>query len=180
MTTRRQKTSRFGDVTADDVAPRLTITMDVPEVIDLRSDPEGSSLGQVISSEQALALRPHLEDPTRLTNGALHPRYAEWIVSRSWAEQHPLSEYLIQPKYLDRVTDDRGYFDRQRVNRALGPSGSKSWLADGPLPTKACHSWLSCSALPWRRCRRSSTKSERLGTTTGQWLIAAASCRTSS
>jgi len=137
MTTRRQKTSRVGDATADDVAPRLTITVDVAEVIDLRSDPEESSLGQVISSEQALALRPQLEDPTRLTNGALHPRYAEWTVSRSWAEQHPLREYLTQPKYLDRLTDDRGYFDRKRVNRALGPSGSKSWLIDGPPPTKA-------------------------------------------
>lgn len=137
MTTRRQKTSRVGDVTADDVASRLTITVYVAEVIELRFDSEESSLGQVMSSEQALALRPQLEDPTRLTNGAPHPRYVEWIVSRSWAEQHPLSEYLTQPKYLDRVTDDRGYFDRKRVNRALGPSGSKSWLVDGSLPTKA-------------------------------------------
>ena len=38
---------------------------------------------------------------------------------------------------MDLLTDERGYFDRKRVNRVLGPSGSKYWLIDGPLPTKS-------------------------------------------
>jgi hypothetical protein len=120
----------------DNVAGQLTFTVDGPEVIDLRADSEIAAVGPLITPEQALAVRPRLDDPTRLTNGNLHPRYAEWIVSRTWAEQHPLSEYLTKPKHVDLLTDERGYFDRKRVNRLLGPSGSKYWLVDGPLPTK--------------------------------------------
>ena len=54
--------------------------------------------------------------------------------SRTWAEQHPLSEYLT--KHVDLLIDERGYFDRKRVNRVLGSSGSKYWEVDGPLPDK--------------------------------------------
>ncbi len=85
----------------------------------------------------ARGLRPHLDDPTRLTNGALHPRYAEWIIARTWTNQHPLNEYLTHEDRLGILVDDRGYFDRKRVARELGASGSKYWLVDGPLPTKA-------------------------------------------
>jgi hypothetical protein len=122
--------------TQDDVAARLTITVDGPEVSDLGANSEIAPLRPVTTPEQALALRPRLDDPTRLTNDDLHPRYVEWIVSRTWAVQHPLSEYLSKPKHLNPLTDQRGYFDRKRVNRALGPSGSKYWLVDGPLPDK--------------------------------------------
>jgi hypothetical protein len=34
----------------------------------------------------------------------------------------------------DQVTDERGYFDRQRVKRTLGSSGPKYWLPGGPVP----------------------------------------------
>jgi hypothetical protein len=128
--------AQTGATAPDNVAARLTITVDGPEVVDVRADSEIASLGPVITPEQALALRPRLDDPTRLANDDLHPRYVEWIVSRTWAEQHPLSEYLTKPKQLDLLTDERGHFDRKRVNRALGPSGSKYWLVDGPLPNK--------------------------------------------
>ena len=47
-----------------------------------------------------------------------------------------MSEYLTRPRHVDLLTDEHGYFDRKRVNRVLGPSGSKYWLVDGPLPTK--------------------------------------------
>lgn len=120
--------------TPDAIAERLTITVDGPEASDLRADAEIALLGPVITPEQALAFRSRLDDPTRLTNGHLHPRYAEWIISRTWAEQHPLSEYLT--KHVDLLIDERGYFDRKRVNRVLGSSGSKYWEVDGPLPDK--------------------------------------------
>lgn len=129
MTTRSKGSDRSADIAA-----RLTITMAGPEVIDLRTNSE--ELGTVITPEQALAFRPQLDDPTRLTSGELHPRYAEWMYSHSWAELHPLSAYLYQDKHLQRVSDEQGYFDRKRINRVLRASGSKYWLLDGPLPTK--------------------------------------------
>jgi len=121
----------------DNVAARLTISVNGPEIVDLRSDSDTGTLGPFITGQQALVLRPRLGDPTRLSNGNLHPRYAEWIVSRTWAEQHPLNDYLTKPKHLELLTDQRGYFDRKRVNSVLGPSGSKYWLVDGPLPANS-------------------------------------------
>ena len=100
-------------------------------------DLETGDLGPIITPEVARGLRPDLDDPTRLTNGALHPRYAEWISFRTWTDQHPLNEYLTHEDRVGPLVDDRGYFDRKRVARALGPSGSRYWLVDGPLPTKA-------------------------------------------
>ncbi len=136
MTTRNRGSDR-----AADIAARLTITMAGPEVIDPRTN--GGELGTVITSEQALAFRPQLDDPTRLTSGELHPRYAEWMGSHSWAELHPLGAYLYRDKHLQRVSDERGYFDRKRINRVLGASGTKYWLLDGPLPTKTKVSLLA-------------------------------------
>ena len=121
----------------DNVDARLTINVNGPEIVDLRADSDTGTLGPVVTAEQAAALRPRLDDPTRLSNENLHPRYAEWIVSRTWAEEHPLNDYLTKPKHLAPLTDQRGYFDRKRVNSVLGPSGSKYWLVDGPLPTKS-------------------------------------------
>lgn len=120
----------------EDVTPRLTISIDGPKVIDLRSDTEAAGLGPIPTPEQAAAVRPRLDDPIRLANGIFHPRYAEWMVTHSWAQQHPLSEYLCKEKHLRLLSDERGFFDRKRVNKVLGPSGSKVWLVDGPLPTK--------------------------------------------
>jgi hypothetical protein len=106
-------------------------------VVGAQVDLETGDLGPIITPEVARGLRPDLDDPTRLTNGALHPRYAEWISFRTWTDQHPLNEYLTHEDRVGPLVDDRGYFDRKRVARALGPSGSRYWLVDGPLPTKA-------------------------------------------
>ena len=119
------------------IAPSLTITIDGPGVVGAQVDFETASVGSIIAPERARGLRPRVDDPTRLTNGALHPRYAEWISSRTWTDQHPLNEYLMLEDRLDPLVDDCGYFDRKRVSQELGPSGSKYWLVDGPLPTKA-------------------------------------------
>ena len=91
----------------------------------------------VPTRDQALAVRPNLDDPTHLTNGHPHPRYIEWITRYSYAEQHPLSEFLYERERLHPITDDGGYFDRKRVKAVLGASGPKMWVPDGPLPTKA-------------------------------------------
>jgi hypothetical protein len=91
----------------------------------------------VPTRDQALAVRPSLDDPTHLTNGHLHPRYVEWITRHSYAEQHPLSEFLCDQDRLNPITDDRGYFDGKRVKTVLGASGPKMWVPDGPLPAKA-------------------------------------------
>lgn len=120
----------------DNPVPNLTITMDEPEGGDVRSEADGEP-DVVVTAEQALAVRPRAGDPTHLENGTSHPRYIQWLVSHNWAEQHPLSEYLSDEKHVKQVCDERGYFDRKRVNRTLGPSGSKIWLVDGPLPSKA-------------------------------------------
>ncbi len=122
---------------AVDIAPSLTVTIDGPSAVGAQVDLEAADLGPIITSEVARGLRPDLDDPTRLTNGALHPRYAEWISSRTWTDQHPLNGYLTHEDRLGPLVDDRGYFDRKRVGQELGPSGSKYWLVDGPLPTKA-------------------------------------------
>ena len=50
---------------------------------------------------------------------------------------------LYRDKHLQRVSDERGYFDRKRINRVLGTSGTKYWLLDGPLPTKTKISLLA-------------------------------------
>jgi hypothetical protein len=113
------------------------VTIDGPGTIGPGADLETADLGPIITPELARGLRPHLDDPTKLTNGALHPRYSEWINSRTWRDQHPLNEYLTHEDHLGPLVDDRGYFDRKRVGHELGPSGSKYWLVDGPLPTKA-------------------------------------------
>jgi hypothetical protein len=106
-------------------------------VVGARGDFKSASLGSIVAPELARGLRPRLDDPTRLTNGALHPRYIEWISARTWTDQHPLNEYLTHADRLSPLVDDRGYFDRKRVSQELGPSGSKYWLVDGPLATKA-------------------------------------------
>lgn len=125
-----------GEAEDRDITPQLTFSVEGPPVIDLRSELDTVALGAIVTAEQALALRPRLDDPTRLGNGSFHPRYSEWIVARSWGQQHPLSEYLYKERHLSLLSDERGYFDRKRVNQTLGPSGSKIWLVDGPLPTK--------------------------------------------
>jgi hypothetical protein len=106
-------------------------------VVGAQVDLDTADLGPIITPEVARGLRPDLDNATRLTNGALHPRYAEWISSRTWTDQHPLNEYLTREDRMGPLVDDRGYFDRKRVARELGPSGSRYWLVDGPLPTKA-------------------------------------------
>lgn len=121
---------------ASDITERLTITINGPEANDVDSEADGSGLGEIPTAEEALAIRPRLDDPTTLTNGNVHPRYVEWMTKYTWSERHPLNEYLSSQEHLRLLTDERGYFDRKRVNRALGPSGSKFWLADGPLPSK--------------------------------------------
>jgi hypothetical protein len=107
-------------------------TIDGPSADGARVD-----LGTVITGELARGLRPRLDDPTILTNGDFHPRYAEWISSRTWTDQHPLHEYLTHEDRLGPLVDDGGYFDRKRVRQELGPSGPKYWLVNGPLPTRA-------------------------------------------
>jgi hypothetical protein len=67
----------------------------------------GSSPRGVID-KVARGLRPDLDEPTRLTNGAFHARYAEWITSRTWADQHPLNEYLTHEDRVGPLVDDRG------------------------------------------------------------------------
>lgn len=121
----------------EDITPGLMFSVDGPTVVDLRSVTEAAASGPITTPEQAAAVRPRLDDPTRLANGDFHPRYAQWIVTHSWAQQHPLSEYLSKESHLRLLCDERGFFDRKRVNRVLGPSGSKIWLVDGPLPSKA-------------------------------------------
>ncbi|MHB8464250.1 MAG: hypothetical protein ACYDH6_03180 [Acidimicrobiales bacterium] len=91
----------------------------------------------VPTKDQALAVRPRLDDPTRLMNGDLHPRYVEWMARYPYADRHPFSEFLHEEERLDHLVDDHGYFDRKKVKHALGPSGPKMWVVDGPLPTKA-------------------------------------------
>lgn len=192
MTTRQPKEPRNnGEIprpeaqtrtaTPDDISARLTITVDGPTVVNPRADSDTGTLGPVITAEQAAALRPRLGDPTRLSNGNLHPRYAEWIVSRTWAEQHPLNDYLTKPKQLEPLTDQRGYIDRKRVNSVLGPSGSKYWLVDGPLPTNSKLPLLAeLLDVPVEEMQaivddeRATTSSSELSSTT------AAGCRTSS
>jgi hypothetical protein len=115
----------------------LTVTIDGPGTVDAQVGLEAADLGPIITPEVARGLRPDLDDPTSLTNGTIHPRYAEGISSRTWTDQHPLNGYLTHEDRLGHLVDDRGYFDRKRVARELGPSGSKYWLVDGPLPTKA-------------------------------------------
>ena len=92
---------------------------------------------EVVTKDQALAVRPRLDDPTHLTNGHLHPRYVDWITKYSYAEQHPFTEFLHEQDRLNPITDERGYFDGKRVKTVLGPSGPKMWVSDGPLPSKA-------------------------------------------
>lgn len=122
---------------SSDITERLTITINGPESNNVDSDADGSALGEIPSAEEALAIRPRLDDPTTLMNGNVHPRYVGWMTKYTWSERHPLHEYLSSKEHLRLLTDERGYFDRKRVNRSLGPSGSKFWLADGPLPSKA-------------------------------------------
>jgi hypothetical protein len=55
-------------------------------------------------------------------------------VSHSYDQEHPLHAFLTTEARLDQVTDERGYFDRQRVKRTLGSSGPKYWLPGGPVP----------------------------------------------
>lgn len=86
---------------------------------------------------EALAIRPTIEDPRRLTNGSAHPAYVEWLTEYSYADEHPFHTFLSTESRLARVTDARGYFDRKRVTKALGPSGPKMWLVRGSLPTRA-------------------------------------------
>lgn len=121
----------------ENITPHLTFSVDGPTVVDLRTATEAAALGPITTSEQAAAVRPRLDDPTRLANGDFHPRYAQWIMTHSWAQQHPLSDYLSKESHLRLLCDERGFFDRKRVNRVLGSSGSKIWLVDGPLPTRA-------------------------------------------
>lgn len=86
--------------------------------------------------EQALALRPRLDDPTHLTNGNPHPTYvSEWLLLPD-AERHPLHTLLFRDECLERVSNDQGYFDKKKCVQILGPSGPKMFLRDGPLPTK--------------------------------------------
>lgn len=96
--------------------------------------PDGNYLP---TGEEALAIRPCSDDPTKLANGNPHPRYIEWIIRYPYAEQHPLSQYLHQEKHLDRLDDGQGYFDRKKVKQVLGANGPKMFLANGPLPSKA-------------------------------------------
>jgi hypothetical protein len=35
-------------------------------------------------------------------------RYAEWIAAKSWAERHPLNQYLTTEVHLRAATDERG------------------------------------------------------------------------
>ena len=106
---------------AVEIAPNLTVRIDGPSAVGAQVDLEAADLGPIITSEMARGLRPDLDDPTRLTNGALHPRYAEWISSRTWTDQHPLNEYLTHEDRLGLLSDDGGYFDRKRIRRELGP-----------------------------------------------------------
>ena len=76
-----------------------------------------------VTSEQAADVRPRLDDPTRLENGDFHPKYSQWLVGSSYEEKHPLVTLLYRDDIIDRLTDTEGYFDRDRVKRALGRSG---------------------------------------------------------
>jgi hypothetical protein len=122
---------------AFDIAPSLTVTIDGSNTVGAHVDLDATDLGPTITAEVARGLRPGLDDPTRLTNGALNPHYAEWVGSRTWHDQHPLNEYLMHEDRRSLLVDDRGYFDRKRVGKELGPSGWRYWLVDGSLPTKA-------------------------------------------
>ena len=84
------------------------VTIDGPSVVGAPVDLETADLGPIITPEVARGLRPDLDEPTRLTNGALHARYAEWITSRTWADQHPLNEYLTHEDRVGPLVDDRG------------------------------------------------------------------------
>lgn len=91
----------------DDITPRLTFSVDGPTVVDLRTSTEAAAPAPITTPEQAAAVRPRLDDPTRLANGDLHPRYARWIVTHSWAQQHPLSEYLSKESHLLAIIESR-------------------------------------------------------------------------
>lgn len=86
--------------------------------------------------DEALAVRPTIKDPTRLENGHAHPAYVQWLVRYSYDQEHPFHAFLTTGARPTRVSDERGYFDRRRVTKTLGPSGPKLWAVRGPLPTK--------------------------------------------
>jgi hypothetical protein len=89
----------------------------------------------VPTDAEARAIRPRAEDPTRLENGNFHPRYAEWLISRTWEESRPLLTFLMN--HSDPVTGADGYFDRAGVKRAIGATGRDYWKPGGPIPSKA-------------------------------------------
>lgn len=88
-------------------------------------------------TDQLRAVRPRADDPTRLEGGAFHPRYIQWLCRHTWAERHPLHEFLNEAGRLDRVVDEQGFFDRKKVTQALGRSGVRYWEIGGAIPTPA-------------------------------------------
>lgn len=92
-----------------------------------------TDLGDAPTSDQARAFRPRLDDPTRLENGHVHPVYVEWMLGHTYADSNPFTEFLHA--HADHLVDDRDYFDKKRVIKALGPSGPKMFVPHGPLPT---------------------------------------------